>query len=47
MHENGVMHRDIKPENILLRNKEICEINICIAYFGLSTFKNLKKFLFS
>ncbi len=47
MHERGVMHRDIKPENILLRNKEIVESNICIADFGLSSFINVERFLFS
>lgn len=47
MHEKGVMHRDIKPENILLRNLDIKETNICLADFGLSTFINVDKFLFS
>jgi serine/threonine protein kinase len=47
MHEHGIMHRDLKPENILLRNKDIIESNICIADFGLSSFVNVEKFMFS
>ena len=47
MHEQGVMHRDLKPENILLRNNEVVDSNICIADFGLSSFSNVEKFLFS
>lgn len=47
MHEKGIMHRDIKPENILMRNESIKECNICLADFGLSTFVNVDRFLFT
>ena len=39
------MHRDIKPDNIMLRSKN--PIDCVLVDFGLATFTNVKKFLFT
>ena len=44
IHKKGIMHRDLKPENLILRDKRRIE-DLSIVDFGLSTFKNVKKYL--
>ena len=46
MNERNIMHRDLKPENLLFKIQNDYS-TITIADFGLATFINLKKFMFT
>jgi len=37
LHNNNIVHRDIKPSNILVRNKDVSNIDLILTDFGISS----------